>query len=127
MYVLDDLKSETTDYTFHRTLLSERLDPYPDRKRLVYLSKEIISKHTNFLLRNDLCDCNIEICTPEVPALFTENFDYEDLRSDFVNGVLTSDLISKNIYCYIAKSGYSSKFTDFEEYWNAKYILFVSI
>jgi translation initiation factor eIF-2B subunit epsilon len=57
----------------------------------------------------------------QVPALFTENFDYDDLRKDFVNGVLTSDLLAKNIYCYIAKSGYSLEITSFEEYWRARY------
>ena len=80
-----------------------------------------MSRHTNVLFRNDLYDCNVEICTPEVPALFTENFDYEDLRRDFVNGVLTSDLLSKNIYCYIANSGYGGNITSFEEYWRVRY------
>jgi len=103
------------------------MNPYSDRKGLIHLSKEITSKNTDVLLRNDLCDCNIEICTPEVPALFTENFDYEDLRSDFVNGVLTSDLISKSIYCYIANNGYSSSLTNFEEYWTVKYSPYRSI
>lgn len=56
-----------------------------------------------------------------MPALFTENFDYEDLRQDFVNGVLTSDLLQKNIYCYIAKSGYGANITSFEEYWDVRY------
>ena len=74
------------------------------------------------MFRNDLYDCNIEICSPEVPALFTENFDYEDLRQDLVNGVLTSDLISKNIYCYIAKTGYVANINSFEEYWRTGYV-----
>jgi len=56
----------------------------------------------------------------QVPALFTENFDYEDLQQDFVNGVLNSDLLSKNIYRYIAKSGYSGNVISFEEYWRVR-------
>ena len=102
LHVLDETNTSVSSaYEFHRCLVSEHVEVYPERKRYMHLSKEIMSRHTNVLFRNDLYDCNVEICTPEVPALFTENFDYEDLRRDFVNGVLTSDLLSKNIYCYI--------------------------
>ena len=58
----------------------------------------------------------------QVPALFTENFDYEDLRKDLVTGVLTSDILSKTIYCYIAKEGYCASITDYDKYWAAWYI-----
>jgi translation initiation factor eIF-2B subunit epsilon len=121
LHILDEQHSiSATEYDFHRCLLSEHLEIYPDKSRYVHLSKDITSRHTNVLCRNDLYDCNIEICTPEVPALFTENFDYEDLRRDFVNGVLTSDLLSKNIYCYIAKSGYGGNITNFDTYWSVR-------
>jgi hypothetical protein len=38
-----------------------------------------------------------------------------------VNGVLTSDLLSKNIHCYIANSGYGENINSFEEYWRVRY------
>lgn len=42
----------------------------------------------------------------EVPALFVENFDYQNMRPDFINGVLTSDLLGKSISCtVIGESG----------------------
>jgi translation initiation factor eIF-2B subunit epsilon len=120
--VLDDENATTaTEYDFHRCLLSERMETYPERTRYIHLSKEITAHHTNVLFRNDLYDCNIEVCTPEVPALFTENFDYDDLRRDFVNGVLTSDLMAKNIYCYIAKSGYNGNISNFDGYWSVRW------
>jgi translation initiation factor eIF-2B subunit epsilon len=122
LHVLDEANtSVSSEYEFHRCLLSEHVEVYPERKRYVHLSKEIFSRHPNVLFRNDLYDCNVEICTPEVPALFTENFDYEDLRRDFVNGVLTSDLLTKNIYCYIPNHGYGGNITSFEEYWRVRY------
>lgn len=37
----------------------------------------------------------------QVPALFTENFDYQFFYPDFVNGILTSDLLGKTICCSI--------------------------
>lgn len=37
----------------------------------------------------------------QVPALFVENFDYENMRPDFINGVLTSDLLGKTFSCSV--------------------------
>lgn len=52
----------------------------------------------------------------QVPSLFQDNFDYGDIRRDFVHGVLTSDLLAKNIYCYIAKDGYAVRVKDTKNY-----------
>lgn len=52
----------------------------------------------------------------QVLSLFQDNFDYGDIRRDFVHGVLTSDLLMKNIYCYIAKEGYAARVQDTRSY-----------
>lgn len=52
----------------------------------------------------------------QVPSLFQDNFDYLDIRRDFVHGVLTSDLLMKNIYCYVAKDGYAARVKDTKSY-----------
>jgi len=49
--------------------------------------------------------------------LFTENFDIDDLRSSFVNEVLTSDLLSKNIYAFTPKTGYAYNISCLDEFW----------
>ena len=38
-------------------------------------------------------DCYIDICSPEVLLLFTDNFDYQHLRRDFVKGILSDEVI----------------------------------
>lgn len=46
----------------------------------------------------------------QVPPLFTENFDYQFFYPDFVNGILTSDLLGKTICCtVIAKEASSTE------------------
>lgn len=55
-------------------------------------------------------------CVIQVPSLFQDNFDYGDIRRDFVHGVLTSDLLMKNIYCYIASDGYAARVKDTKSY-----------
>lgn len=58
----------------------------------------------------------IDVSSVQVPSLFQDNFDYGDIRRDFVHGVLTSDLLMKNIYCYIAKEGYAARVKDTRSY-----------
>lgn len=65
------------------------------------IDPELLENVEEFAIRNDLIDCRIDICSPLVPAIFQENFDYQMLRSDFVKGVLSSDLLSKHAYAYI--------------------------
>lgn len=36
-------------------------------------------------IRSDLMDCYIDICSPEVLLKFAENFDYGDIRQDFLH------------------------------------------
>ncbi|GAA6000458.1 hypothetical protein JCM10207_008020 [Rhodosporidiobolus poonsookiae] len=51
--------------------------------------------------RCDLEAVGAVICSVEVAPLFTENFDYQAYYPDFVNGLLTSDLLGKTICCTI--------------------------
>lgn len=59
----------------------------------------------------------------QVPSLFQDNFDYSDIRKDFVHGVLTSDLLQKNIYCYVAKEGYAARVKDTRSYDSIRWII----
>ena len=49
------------------------------------------------------------LCNDQVPALFTENFDWQKLRSDFVHGILTSDILGKTIYNEIISEPYIAR------------------
>lgn len=72
------------------------------RRSVINIDQEILDDIQNdFSIRNDLIDCHIDICSPIVPQIFQENFDYQTLRTDFSKGVLTSDLLKKSIYAYI--------------------------
>lgn len=70
-------------------------------KSALEIDPELLENVEEFTIRNDLIDCRIDICSPLVPAIFQENFDYQMLRSDFVKGILSSDLLSKHVYAYI--------------------------
>lgn len=62
---------------------------------------ERLQKHPVFQMRHDLMDCHVDICSMDVPALFSENFDYQDIRKDFVRGILQSDILTKSIHVHV--------------------------
>ncbi|KAJ1989790.1 translation initiation factor eIF-2B epsilon subunit, GEF [Dimargaris cristalligena] len=92
VYVIDD----STQQCIHYHAPRRGTDSY----RTVPLSVEFFEKHPQLQLRYDLMDCQIDICSVEVPALFTENFDYQDLRRDFVTGILGSEVLDSTFYIY---------------------------
>ncbi|KAL1713469.1 hypothetical protein EV715DRAFT_258392 [Schizophyllum commune] len=107
MFVIDPETSECLHY--------EHIPGYPLKKH-AHIPREIFAEHPEVEIRNDLIDCQIDVCSVEVPSLFQDNFDYSDIRRDFVHGVLTSDLLMKNIHCYVAKEGYAARVKDTKSY-----------
>jgi hypothetical protein len=51
-------------------------------------------------LRTDVMDCHIDICAPEVLVDFRENFDYQQVRRDFVGGVLIDEEMGNKIFVH---------------------------
>ncbi|KAJ3504968.1 hypothetical protein NMY22_g17742 [Coprinellus aureogranulatus] len=88
---------------------------YP-KKKLAHIPREVLNEHKEVEIRYDLMDCGIDVCSFEVPSLFQDNFDYLDIRRDFVHGVLTSDLLMKNIHIYVEKEGYAARVQDTRSY-----------
>lgn len=134
VFVLDPKTSECLHY--------EPVTGYPPKK-YANIPREILVEHPEVDVRNDLIDCSIDVCSVEVrafaepfpwrdrfdrargqvPSLFQDNFDYADIRRDFVHGILTSDLLMKNIHCYIAKDGYAARVKDTKSYDSVRWVV----
>jgi translation initiation factor eIF-2B subunit epsilon len=70
-----------------------------------------------FEVRTDLVDCGIDICTPDVLALWSESFDYELPRKNFLHGVLKDwELNGKMLYAEILDDGYAARATNLQMY-----------
>ncbi|PRT57051.1 Translation initiation factor eIF-2B subunit epsilon [Wickerhamiella sorbophila] len=104
LYILNQETNQVVGYEWDINVRKVSLD-----------ATELLSR-PSVAFRNDLIDCYIDICTPDVPALFQENFDYELLRRDFVNGILTSDLLGKAIYAHILTDDYAARVESFRTY-----------
>lgn len=68
-------------------------------------------------IRQDLIDCRIDICAPDVLTLYSDNFDHQSPRKDFLFGVLKDhELNGKTIHTYIAQSHYAGRVADLPSY-----------
>jgi len=77
----------------------------------------VVFTHGEFEVRCDLVDCGIDICTPEVLALWSESFDYELPRKNFLHGVLKDwELNGKMIYTEILEDGYAARASNLQMY-----------
>lgn len=101
----------------------------PDTKQLLYyedkaaldrgtitLDKSLLTDSSSVSTHNDMQDCYIDICTPEVLSLFTDNFDYQHLRRHFVKGLLIDDIMGYKIYTHEIHSSYAAKVENFRSY-----------
>ncbi|KAL8171847.1 hypothetical protein V2J09_023651 [Rumex salicifolius] len=101
----------------------------PDTKQLVYyedkadhikgtitLDKNLLSENPSISMHNDMQDCYIDICSPEVLSLFTDNFDYQHLRRHFVKGLLLDDIMGYKIFTHEIDSSYAAKIDYYRSY-----------
>ncbi|KAL7267853.1 translation initiation factor eIF-2B epsilon subunit, GEF [Rhizina undulata] len=83
----------------------------------ILLPPELTKEHSELQIRNDLIDCSVDICSPDVPALFAENFDYQTIRRDFLRGILEGhDLYGKTIHAHIITGHYAARVRSLQTY-----------
>ncbi|KAF4371921.1 hypothetical protein F8388_000088 [Cannabis sativa] len=91
-------------------------DKSDNLKGVMYLDKLLLADNTSLSLHNDKQDCYIDICSPEVLSLFTDNFDYQHLRRHFVKGLLLDDIMGYKIFTHEIHSSYAARIDNFRSY-----------
>uniref|UniRef100_A0A7N0TQL7 Translation initiation factor eIF2B subunit epsilon n=1 Tax=Kalanchoe fedtschenkoi TaxID=63787 RepID=A0A7N0TQL7_KALFE len=91
-------------------------DKDDSRKGTISIDKTLIADNPTFLMHNDKQDCYIDICSPEVLSLFSDNFDYQHLRKHFVKGLLVDDIMGYKIFTYEIHSSYAARIDNFRSY-----------
>eukprot|EP01102_Stenamoeba_stenopodia_P018545 TRINITY_DN6807_c0_g1_i2.p1 TRINITY_DN6807_c0_g1~~TRINITY_DN6807_c0_g1_i2.p1 ORF type:complete len:673 (-),score=125.69 TRINITY_DN6807_c0_g1_i2:49-2067(-) len=76
-------------------------DNSPESSSVQISLDNFLEDYSSISFRHDLIDCRIDICSPEVLYLFTDEFDWEDLRQQFVKGVLSSEILGNKIYTHV--------------------------
>ncbi|KAI6648526.1 hypothetical protein LOD99_8158 [Oopsacas minuta] len=102
------------------------------RNKLKFPLDKILS-HNSVELHYDIQETCLFICSPQVPQLFSENFDYQTIE-DFINGILVDEeLLSNQIHthildgrCYLSSAStplaYHCINTDAMERWTYPYV-----
>jgi translation initiation factor eIF-2B subunit epsilon len=104
------------DPTRNRCLHYEEMHPLQANK-YINIDPELLSTHTEMEIRTDLIDCGIDICTPDVLALWAESFDYEVPRRHFLHGVLKDyELNGKTIHTEIVDEHYAARVFNLQSY-----------
>lgn len=76
-----------------------------------------ILKHPEIDMRQDLIDCRIDICCPDVLSLWSDNFDNQLLRKDFLHGILKDyELNGKTIHTHIFNNHFARRVVDLPTY-----------
>lgn len=104
------------DPTKDRCLHFEQM---PNRDQTHYLSidPELLSSHQELEVRQDLIDCGIDICTPDVLALWSDNFDFQAPRKGFLHSVLKDyELNGKTFHTHIVSDHYAARVRNLHAY-----------
>ncbi|KAM3272502.1 hypothetical protein ACQJBY_042566 [Aegilops geniculata] len=103
------LASETKELLYYE----DRAD---SSHQCVTIDKDILANNPTLQLHNNMEDCYIDICSPDVLSLFTDNFDYQHLRRHFVKGLLVDDIMGYKIYTHEIHSSYAARIDNFRSY-----------
>ncbi|KAJ0014642.1 hypothetical protein Pint_20621 [Pistacia integerrima] len=85
-------------------------------KGTITLDKSLLADNPSISVHNDKQDCYIDICSPEVLSLFTDNFDYQHLRRHFVKGLLLDDIMGYKIFTHEIHSSYAARIDNYRSY-----------
>ncbi|KAL8938552.1 MAG: hypothetical protein Q9216_003838 [Gyalolechia sp. 2 TL-2023] len=105
------------DPTVDRCLHYEEIHASGNSGRYVSLDPDLLSAHAEIEVREDLIDCQIDICTPDVLGLWSDNFDYQSVRTSFLFGVLKDyELHGKTIHMHVIDDQYAARVRSLRAY-----------
>ena len=105
------------DPTANRCLHYEEISRKQRDGRYVSIDPDLLTSHSEIEVREDLIDCYIDICTPDVLGFWSDNFDYQTVRKSFLYGVLKDyELNGKTIHTHILREQYAARVRSLKAY-----------
>jgi len=100
-----------------RILHYEEMTRRSKRDRYIHIDPDILSTHREIDIREDVIDCYIDICTPDVLSLWSDNFDYQSVRKSFLFGVLKDyELNGKTLHYHMVRDYYCARVKSLRAY-----------
>ena len=92
----------------------------PSSKKYMQFPCSFMNQICNdIMIRTDLYDTGIDICSPELLVRFSDEFDYQNIRNEFVTNTVAEEEIGlqQSIYgCIVANTEYAARVHDFRIY-----------
>lgn len=105
------------DPSAERCLYYEEMGSRRGRRRHITLDPELLTSNAEIDVRDDLIDCHIDICTLDVLAQWSDNFDFQSLRKSFLHGVLKDyETCGKTVHTYIVTDQYAARVKSLRAY-----------
>lgn len=105
------------DPSAERCLYYEEMGSRRGRRRHITLDPELLTSNAEIDVRDDLIDCHIDICTLDVLAQWSDNFDFQSLRKSFLHGVLKDyETYGKTVHTYIVTDQYAARVKSLRAY-----------
>ena len=105
------------DPSAERCLYYEEMGSRRGRSRHIILDPELLTSNAEIDVRDDLIDCHIDICTLDVLAQWSDNFDFQSLRKSFLHGVLKDyETYGKTVHTYILTDQYAARVKSLRAY-----------
>ncbi len=85
-----------------------------EEDRIVYYKNDLFQSddlniNTNSLCLNNIIDCHIDICSLNFLLRITDEFDYQNLREEFIVSEVTNQELGRGIYAYLIDDDYAVK------------------
>lgn len=88
----------------------------PMKQKRMNIPLSILEEHGEVELHYDVLDCHVSICSPIVPQLFSDNFDYQT-RHHFIRGILVNEeILGNHIYGHIISNQYAARVCNLHTY-----------
>ena len=88
----------------------------PNGKKRINVPTEIFEDNEEVDIHYDVLDCHISVCSPNVPQLFSDNFDYQT-RYHFIRGIIVNEEVLGNyIYAHFISDQYAARVSNLQTY-----------
>jgi len=96
----------------HRLLHCEKIK----KKKKMTIPLSLFEGKKQVDLHYDLLDCHVSICSPLIPQLFSDNFDYQT-RDHFIRGILVNEeILGNHIYTHVISDQYAARVCNLHTY-----------
>ncbi len=88
----------------------------PGKSSKMNIPVTIFEENDQVAINYDVLDCHISICSPIVPQLFSDNFDYQS-RYHFIRGIIVNEeVLGNTIYAHFISEQYAARVGNLQTY-----------